>query len=80
MAFHFLHERENCIGCNACASLDSKNWVMAPDGKSHLIKSVALGDQEMKEFPKKDLEQNKELASCCPVNVIHIMQDKRRIL
>lgn len=80
MTFLFVHERENCIGCCACTSLDSKNWVMAPDGKSHLIKSIALGDKERKEFPKEDLEKNKEVALCCPVNIIHIYEDNKPLI
>lgn len=77
---YITHERANCIGCMACATLDPKNWKMNIDGKSDLIKSEKINLIEKKEFQTNELEKNIETAQCCPVNVIHIFKDKERII
>ena len=33
-----IHERNQCIGCNACVAVNSGNWEMNGDGKSDLVK------------------------------------------
>ena len=56
------------------------SWTMSPDdGKSDLVgsKETKEGDEivlEEKEFD--DLQCNKEAAESCPVNVIHIINQK----
>ncbi|MFA4887535.1 MAG: ferredoxin [Candidatus Nanoarchaeia archaeon] len=69
-------DRENCIGCGACAITDSGNWIMGEDGKSALIK----GKDNKKCFEQKYLKKNKEIAECCPVNVIHIYDGDQKLL
>ena len=70
--FKIVHDREECIGCGSCAAACPKFWEMDPDGKSKLIgsKGNAL------EIGEKDLKCNKEAAESCPVNVIHIKDEK----
>ncbi len=77
----YQHDRENCIGCGSCAALDPKNWRMDPDGKSTLIDSKEI-DAELfeKEFPEEDLDKNIETAEACPVNVIHVYKDERKLI
>ncbi len=67
------HDRPNCIGCAACAAVLPENWKMNEDGKSDVINP---------EFEEKDFERNKEAADCCPVNVIHIInnENKKRVI
>ena len=77
---YFLHERESCIGCGACAAIDPKNWRMNKDGKSDLLYSERINTDEKKEFDEKDLEKNKEVAECCPVNVIHVYKDDKKLI
>ena len=77
---YFLHERKSCIGCEACAAVDPKNWKMNEDGKSDLVDGEKIGDDEKKEFDEKDLEKNKEVAECCPVNVIHVYKDDKKLI
>ena len=77
---YFLHKRKECIGCGACASMDSENWRMNEDGKSDLLESEKKGDDRKKEFDEKDLEKNKEVAECCPVNVIHVYKDNKKLI
>ena len=81
-AFEIDHDRPNCIGCGACAAVAPEHWEMtAPDGKSDLIdsKSVTEGDvivRENKDIEESDYSLNKEAADVCPVNVIHIINNK----
>ena len=71
--FLIKHDRENCIGCGACAAISEEHWKMDADGKSNIIKGKRLDDgSEEKEIEEKDFETNKEAAESCPVNVIHL--------
>jgi len=66
MNYKIEHDVVGCIGCGACASICPKYWTM--DGaKSKLLKKTC---------DDKDLTCNKEAAESCPVNVIHITDDK----
>lgn len=60
--------REECIGCGACAAVAAEHWEMDDEGKS-VIKGTTENEKEIEE---KDLDANKEAAEACPVNVIHI--------
>lgn len=64
--FKIVHDEKNCIGCGACANLCPANWEMK-DGKSK-PKKTELSDEEY--------APNKAAADSCPVNVIHIYDDK----
>lgn len=68
--FKIVHERENCIGCGACAASCPAYWEMANDGKSKLKGSKAKGANF--ELEVKELGCNKDAADVCPVNIIHI--------
>lgn len=70
--YKIKHEREDCIGCGACAAICEKFWEMNSDGKSDLIGSQKDGTNEILEIEEKDFEENLEAAESCPVNVIHI--------
>ncbi len=77
----FIHDREGCIGCGACASLNPEDWKMSSeDGKANLIESKDIGGQFEKDFEEKNLKTNKEVAESCPVNVIHIEKDNEKII
>jgi len=62
-------EREKCIGCGACVAMCPENWEMKEDGKSS---------------PKKteidDLGCNLEAAKACPLNIIHIEEDGKKLI
>ncbi len=59
--------REGCIGCGACAANCEDNWEMKDDGKAS-PKKTSISEEE--------LECNMRAAQGCPVNVIHIKEDK----
>ena len=61
--YRIEYDREGCIGAGSCIGACPKNWTMAEDGKSNVLKT---------EIDEADLAANKEAAEACPVNVIHI--------
>lgn len=74
--FKIIHDRPNCIGCTACASVCPKFWKMNDgDGKSDLIGATVLKDETTELLvDKKTADENQEAAQVCPVNVIHIQE------
>ena len=75
-----LHEKENCIGCAACTSLDPENWELNEQGKSHLKGSIIKENNEIKNIDVKDLEKHTDVAYCCPVNIIHVYHNNKKII
>lgn len=71
------HDRETCIGCGACTAIHPDGWEMAPDGKSDIKGATNRDDGwQEKETSGEDLELHLEAAQSCPVNCIHITDDK----
>lgn len=72
--YKIKHDRENCIGCSACASLCERFWEMNADGRSDLIGGDKLEDGfQSLEIEERDFECNMDVAESCPVNVIHLI-------
>ena len=69
MAYTIKQDREKCIGCGACVAACPENWEMKSDGKAKPKKT---------KIEKKDLEGNKEAAAVCPVQIIHIIEIKKK--
>ncbi len=86
MPYKIEHDRPNCIGCGACAAVAPEFWMMDPkDGKSDLKgakKTVDGGEvvSEGLEISDLNFAKNKEAADCCPVNVIHIFKDGKKLI
>ncbi|MBU0535442.1 MAG: ferredoxin [Nanoarchaeota archaeon] len=68
--YKIVHDKEGCIGCGACAANCSANWEMK-GGKS---------SPKKKEITDKELDCNMNAAQGCPVNVIHIKDEKGKQL
>ncbi len=77
--FRLIHERENCIGCGACAAIAPDSWTMGQDGKADLAggEKTADGAYE-KEISDANAETFRQAATTCPVNVIHLEKDGKR--
>lgn len=74
--YKIRHDRPNCIGCNACASIAPTFWEMSPmDGRSDILGSTKTeeGWEEL-EIGEADFETNMNCAEACPVNVIHLIE------
>lgn len=85
MKLKIEHNRQGCIGCCACAAIAPDFWVMEQDGKSSIINSKhIIENEEIKKeelfIEEKDLAVNKEAAESCPVNVIHLIKDGKKII
>jgi ferredoxin len=69
-------DRENCIGCSACATICSEFWFMDEDGKSRLKGATEVKGMSgwfgLNVKGKKEEECNKKAADLCPVKVIHV--------
>ncbi|MBI2271159.1 MAG: ferredoxin [Bacteroidetes bacterium] len=70
-----IHQRDKCIGCNACVEAAWSRWRMSrKDGKSILIGgikkkyiySAVVGDDERSE--------NIQASVNCPVGIIQLIQ------
>ena len=66
MKYRIEHDESVCIGCAACTAICPKYWVM------NGLKSKNLKT----EFEDEDLECNMQAAESCPVNCIHIYNEK----
>lgn len=79
--YKVIYEREGCIGAAGCVGEWEEKWKLANDGKADLKGGKkADGHFEMM-IDEKDLEKMKKCAEACPVNVIHIEDEKgKRII
>jgi len=74
--FKLEHDRQNCIGCGACAAVAPEHWEMGPDGKSDIIECTKRQDGwQEKQIESGEYEKNRLAADSCPVNVIHIKRE-----
>lgn len=64
-------DRPGCIGAAACIAVAPEAWKMGEDGKAI---------QLVFEFDEKDLHHHLDAARACPVNVIHIVDEKGKRL
>ncbi len=65
------YDRPGCIGCGTCPVLCPENWFMEEDGQAQFKK---------KEINENDFDSNMEAAKNCPVNVIHVLDEKGKKL
>lgn len=81
MAYKIEHDRNNCIGCSSCAAMDCASWRMSADGKADLLKTDSENDKGwgVKVF-EEGFDLSLEVAQSCPVNVIHIVKDDKKVI
>lgn len=69
--------REDCIGCGACAAIAPDHWEMHDDNKAiirkgkYTNKGKSIVKSEL-EISDKDFNVNKDAAEACPVNAIGV--------
>jgi len=80
--YKVVQDRENCIGCGACAAIFAEKWIMnSNDSKVDLIGSKKENGKMVLEITEDELEKFKELAETCPVNVVQIYdKDGKKIV
>lgn len=68
-----IHNRKNCIGCNACVEIAPHTWTMdTADGKSRLIGSKKKGEVYVSDSFECDADDNHLAAAACPVQIIKV--------
>lgn len=77
--YKIILNRDECIGCSACAAVNPKFWEMKDDAKSHLINSKLEEGKEVLES-QENYEDNLDAAESCPVNCIHIFKGDEKII
>ena len=78
--FKLIHLREECIGCSACARMDPKNWRMNADGKADLLNADDIEAYPLEKEMDSEIDLSLEVAQSCPVNVIHIEKDFKKLI
>ncbi len=66
------HKKTECIGCNLCADTAPQYFVMDDDGLAQLLNSTKQGVFQIADGFDEDLEDLKQCAEGCPVDIIHI--------
>ncbi len=65
-----------CIGALACVAVHSQRWIPTNDGKVDLAGAKNENGEIVLWIDEKELPKMKEAAEVCPVNVIHIFDEK----
>lgn len=68
-----IHEQKKCIGCGACAALDSKHFEMNKDNKAQLKKGKKKEDNFELEIKDVSSELN-DAVNSCPVMCINVKE------
>ncbi len=74
--YRIVYERSGCIGAAQCVAVYGKRWSLAKDGKADLKGSKKKNSAWELEINEKEFKKMKEAAAACPVNVIHIYDEK----
>lgn len=71
-------EREGCIGAATCIAAHPDRWEIQEDAKVDIkgTNIIKEGDNQVIWIKEDELEKMKEAAEVCPVNVIHIYDEK----
>jgi ferredoxin len=75
--YKITHDRQNCIGCGACAVIAPDFWAINDDGKAQLLKAESKPNgKHEKKIDQKAFDINLEAAESCPVESIHILDEE----
>lgn len=68
-----IHDRQNCIGCNACVTIAPQNWFMDDkEGKATLVGAKKKGKVHVAEIFDRDRGANEMAAQACPMQIIKV--------
>ncbi len=71
MKFKIEIDREECIACATCYTLDPAHFEADTEGKSKVVGGSSNGKSEGN-FDDKKLKEAKEAEASCPVSVIKV--------
>jgi ferredoxin len=64
--------REECISCGTCYSIDTKHFESDEEGKAQVINGKTDENSSAGTFDDDEIEQAQEAEDSCPVSVITI--------
>lgn len=74
-----IHQREKCIGCNACVEAAPGRWrVSRKDGRCTLVGGVDKKGFFSVVVPDHEEEENQIAARNCPVRIIRIERQGKK--
>lgn len=76
--YKIIYDKPGCIGAFSCVALDPEHWVNNEDGKAALVGGKQDSNNYILEVElnQEEFEKMKAAAESCPVNVIHIFDEK----
>ncbi|OGY79568.1 MAG: hypothetical protein A3B74_02205 [Candidatus Kerfeldbacteria bacterium RIFCSPHIGHO2_02_FULL_42_14] len=76
--YKIVYDRQNCIGAGPCAAVSPTHWYLDNERKAHIVggqrNETTL--EETVECDESELSVHMNAAVSCPVNVIHIHDQK----
>ena len=76
--YKIVYDRPGCIGAFCCVALFPEYWINGIEGKAELAGGKQEGNNIVLEVElnAEEFEKMKAAAESCPVNVIHIFDEK----
>ena len=76
--YKIIYKKNECIGAFACVALEPKHWEKQDASDvADLIDGIHEGDEVYVKY-MDELDNNLEAAQSCPVNCIHIFDQKEQ--
>lgn len=72
MKYKIEIDRENCIACGTCYSLDPVHFEPSVDRKSKVVGGGMTDEKSEGTFDDKKIAKAKEAEESCPVSVIKV--------
>lgn len=76
-----VYDREHCIGALACCAVHPDRWLLDDEGKATLRGATQENNNALQklDIDESELELQKQAAEVCPVRVIWIEKNKKKI-
>lgn len=75
MMVRIFHQRNKCIGCNACVEVHRDRWRMSRrDGKSTLVGATEQNGIYTMTVEADEFQSNQRAAMNCPMKIIKVEQ------
>jgi len=75
--YKITHDRDQCIGCGACALEAPQTWELdKKDGLANLKNSKNENNIHSRTIDEVDYEANKRACDACPMGLISISEEE----
>ena len=75
MKYKIEIEREGCIACGTCYSLDPSHFEPDDEGKSTVIRGETDDNASSGVFDDEEIENAREAEDSCPASVITVTEE-----